>query len=70
MQNMLSWKKVVSREWLVFDNPYSTFLKVIDIGFFLDLFLDPRVDGESIDSFDMVGFRGFTISFLHVFGEH
>ena len=29
---------------------YSTSLKEIDILFFLDLLLDPRVDGESIDS--------------------
>ena len=30
--------------------PYSPILEEIDIDFFLDLLLDPGVDGESIDS--------------------
>ena len=30
--------------------PCSTFLEVIEIEFLLDIFHDPRIDGESIDS--------------------
>ena len=34
----------------VYGTPYSTILEEIDIVFFLDLFLDPGVVGESINS--------------------
>ena len=40
----------VARTLDVFGTPCSTILEEIDIDFFLDLLLNPKVYGESIDS--------------------